>query len=180
MSDLTITHAGVATTRNTSAEVLTAGKKLTQMSMDVFAVRPTVTTNACSDGEIIFNATKISNLVNTKGGSCMIQSVQIVDDDLNGAAMDLIFFNALLTLGTPGGAIDASDGAVPDNILGIVTVTNYFNGVNWEIGHKENIGLIIKAADEVRDIYVAAVNRSGASKTYTASGLRLRIGVLQD
>ena len=180
MSDLTMTHAGISTTKNSGAEVLTAEKKLTQMNMTVHDVSPTVTTNACSDGEIIFNATKIENMVSTKGGSCIIQSVELIDDDDNGATIDLVFFNALLTLGTAGGPIDAADGAVPDNILGVVKVTNYFDGINWQIGHKNNIGLVIKAADTVRDVYVAAINRHGGAKTWTAAGIKLKIGVIQD
>jgi len=180
MSDLVIQQAGVTQAKRTGAEVVGSEKKLTQMNVDIIEITPGTTTNACSDGEIIFDNEKLENLVSTKGGSCILQSVVLVDDDDHGVPVDLVFFNASSSLGTEGAVISATDGAVPDAILGVVRVTNYLDGVLWKAGHKQNIGMVLKAASDSRDIYVAAINKNASAKTWTASGLLLKVGVIQD
>ena len=180
MSDLTITTAGVTESKVSGGEFLSSDKKLNQMKVDIVSITPGTTTNACSDGEIIWDNEKLENLVGVKGGSCILQSVTLIDDDDHGGAIDLVFFNASSSLGTEGSAVSTADGAVPDAILGVVTVSSYFDGVNWKVGTKNNIGLVIKAASDSRDIYVGAVNRSGGALTYTAAGLLLKVGVVQD
>ena len=180
MSDLTITTAGVTESKVSGGEFLSSDKKLNLMKVDIVSITPGTTTNACSDGEIIWDNEKLENLVGVKGGSCILQSVTLIDDDDHGGAIDLVFFNASSSLGTEGSAVSAADGAVPDAILGVVTVSNYFDGVNWKVGTKNNIGLVLKAASDSRDIYVGAVNRSGGALTYTAAGLLLKVGVVQD
>ena len=182
MSDLTITNAGVSVTKKTGGEVLSNNKKLNQMKVDVIELTPGTTTNACSDGEIVFDNEKIENCVAVKGGSCILQSVTILDDDDIGAAVDLVFLSASGSLGTEGSAISVDDASstVPGTILGVVTVSNYMDGVNWKLGHKENIGLVLKAASTSRDIYVACINRSGSSATWGADDLHLKFGIVQD
>ena len=182
MSDLTITEGGVTITKNSGGEFLYSDKKLKQMKVDIVSITPGTTTNACSDGEIIWDNEKLENLVGVKGGSCILQSISILDDDDHGGAIDLVFLSASGSLGTEGGAISVDDdaSAVPGTILGVVTVSNYMDGVNWKFGHKENIGLVLKAASDSRDIYVAAINRSGGALTWTAAGLHLKVGVVQD
>ena len=180
MSDLTITTAGVSESKVSGGEFLSSDKKLNQMKVDIVSITPGTTTNACSDGEIIWDNEKLENLVGVKGGSCILQSITLIDDDDHGGAIDLVFFNASSSLGTEGSAVSTADGAVPDAILGVVTVSNYFDGVNWKVGTKNNIGLVLKASSDSRDIYVGAVNRSGGALTYTAAGLLLKVGVVQD
>ena len=182
MSDLTITTAGVSESKVSGGEFHSADKKLNQMNIDIIEITPGTTTNACSDGEIIWDNEKLENLTATKGGSCVLQSIGLLDDDDNGGAIDLVFLNATGSLGTEGSAISVDDdsSAVPGTILGIVQISNYFDGVAWKYGHKENIGLVLKSAANSRDIYVAAINRSGGALTYTAAGLLLKVAVVQD
>ena len=81
---------------------------------------------------------------------------------------------------TAGGtAIDAADGTIPDAILGFVNVSNYFDGLAWQVGQKDNIGLTIQSASTTRSVWISAVNR-GSTQTWTAAGLRLKIGYIQD
>ena len=182
MSDLTITTAGVTESKVSGGEFLSSDKKLNQMKVDIISITPGTTTNTCSDGEIIFDNEKIENCVGVKGGSCILQSVTILDDDDIGATVDLVFLSAAGSLGTEGSAISVDDAssAVPGTILGVVTVSNYMDGINWQLGHKENIGLVLKAASGSRDIYVACINRSGGDQTWGADDLHLKFGVVQD
>jgi hypothetical protein len=129
----------------------------------------------------IFQADEIENAVPVNGGTCILQSVGLLDDDDHGQAIDLVFMDTtgLLDASDDGTVIDAADGVIPDAILGVVSITNYFDGVLWQYGHKENIGLVLKAASDTKSIYVSAINR-GATKTWTASGLRLKLGFIKD
>ena len=159
-----------------------AAEKLNKMDVDVITLTPDTATEACSDGEVIFQADEIPNIVAVNGGTCIIQSIGVLDDDDHGGTIDIVFMDTtgLLDAGDDGGTIDAADGVIPDAILGVVTISNYFDGINWKYGHKENIGLVLKAAAATKSIYVAAVNRSGGALTWTAAGLRLKFGVVKD
>ena len=160
----------------------TVQEKLNKMDVDVITLTVASTTNACSDAEVIFSADEIENAVAVNGGTCILQSVGLLDDDDNGGAIDLVFMDTtgLLDASEDGTVIDAADGVIPDAILGVVTISSYFDGVLWQYGHKENIGLALKAASGSRSIYVSGVNRSGGALTWTASGIRLKLGIVKD
>ena len=157
-------------------------EKLNKMAVDLITLTPDTATEACSDGEVIFQADEIQNAVATEGGTCILQSIGVLDDDDHGGTIDIVFMDTtgLLDAGDDGGTIDAADGAIPDAILGVVTISNYFDGIAWKYGHKENIGLVLKAASSTKSIYVAGVNRSGGALTWTAAGLRFKFGIVKD
>tara|TARA_R100000808_G_C2047219_1_gene84228 strand:+ start:23 stop:532 length:510 start_codon:yes stop_codon:yes gene_type:complete len=157
-------------------------EKLNKMDVDLITLTPSTTTAECVAGDVIFQADEIANAVAVNEGSCILQSIGILDDDDNGQSIDLVFMSTtgLLDATSAGGtAIDAADGVIPDAILGVVNISNYFDGINWKFGHKENIGLVLKAASGTKSIYVSAVNR-GSTATWTAAGLRLQIGIVKD
>ena len=158
-----------------------ANERLGKMDVDLITLTPDTATEEILAGDVIFQADEIPNAVSVNAGTCILQSVGILDDDDHGQAIDLVFMNTtgLLDAGDDGGGIDAADGVIPDAILGVVSITNYFDGIAWQFGHKENIGLVLKAAASTKSIYVSAVNR-GATKTWTAAGLRLQLGIVKD
>ena len=157
-------------------------ERLGKMDVDVITLTPDTATEECVAGDVIFQADEIENCVSVQGGTCILQSIGVLDDDDNGQAIDIVFMDTtgLLDAGDDGGTIDAADGVIPDAILGVVSITNYFDGIAWQYGHKENIGLVLKAAASTKSIYIAAVNRSGGALTWTAAGLRLKIGIVKD
>ena len=182
MSDLTITHGGVSVSKRSGGEVLSNNKKLNQMKVDVIDVDPTHTVASVSNNYIFFSGGEIENAVSVKGGSCILQSITLLDDDNQGAAMDIIFSDAVVTLGTDAGAIDIDDGT-EQNILGIIRVSDYMAGVAWQLAHKENCGLILKAASDSTSIYFGAVNRSGGAINFTDGDttlLHFKFGVVKD
>ena len=71
---------------------------------------------------------------------------------------------------------------VPDlSFLGAVTVSNWSDLIDAQIGVKDNIGLVVKAANGSKSIYVHAINRSGGNYTPAATtDLKLRIGIVKD
>ena len=91
-----------------------------------------------------------------------------------------MFTQVSTNLGTVNGAIDAAD-SVAASILGVVSLTSYFDGIVWQISQKTNIGLVLKAVASTKSIYVGAINRSGGAVTKTAADdLHLRIGIIKD
>ena len=181
MSELTITHAGNTITQLRPG-MSSSNERLNQMKTKVFTITPTTTTAECVAGDVVFQADELANFMSEKGGTAIIQSVTILDDDDKGESLDIVFMDTdgLLDATTAGGtAIDAADGVIPDAILGFATVSNYFDGIAWKVGQKDNIGLAIQSASTTRSIWISAVNR-GSTQTWTAAGLRLKIGYIQD
>tara|TARA_R100000781_G_C4057016_1_gene119718 strand:- start:8 stop:553 length:546 start_codon:yes stop_codon:yes gene_type:complete len=181
MSELTITHAGNTVTQLRPG-MGSDNNRLNEMKTKVFTITPTTTTAACATGDVVFQADELANFMSEKGGTAIIQSITILDDDDKGKALDIVFMDtdSLLDATSAGGtAIDAADGTIPDSILGFVNVSNYFDGIAWKVGQADNIGLAIKSASTTRSVWISAVNR-GDSQTWTAAGLRLKIGYIQD
>ena len=156
-------------------------EKLNKMDVDLITLTAVCNAEASEVATSLFQADEIANAVAIDGGTCILQSVGLLDDDYHSQSIDLVFMDTtgLLDASDDGTVIDAADGVIPDAILGVVNISNYFDGVAWSYGHKENIGLVLKAASGSRSIYVSAINR-GATKTWTASGLRLKLGIVKD
>ena len=186
MSELTITEAGVSKTQLRPG-MSSNNERLNQMKTKVFTITPDTHTEAAAVNESVFQADELANFMSEKGGTAIIQSIVILDDDDNGGAMDLIFYDTVsgtpsTDFGTEGSAITVDDdsSSIPGSILGVIRVSDYMDGINWQLGHKENCGLVLKAASGSTSIYVAAVNRSGGALTWTASGLHFKFGVVKD
>ena len=153
--------------------------RLGRMDVDLIDVDPVCEAASNADGDVIFTFTEIPNAVAIDGGTCLLHSVSLLDDDDNGGKIDLIFQTDSTTLGTLGAAVSESDANAGD-ILGYVQLDTYFDGINWQLSSKTNIGLVLKAASGTKSLYVAGVNRNGDAQTATAAGIHLRIGVIKD
>lgn len=114
------------------------------------------------------------------GGGGVLESIQLLDEDDQGIGMDLIFLDANNTLGTENSAPSITD-ANARAILGKVNIasTDYIDLGGSRIATKTGVGLVLKAVSGSRDFYVAAITRSG-TPTYTANGIKLRLGLLLD
>tara|TARA_Y100000310_G_C20532090_1_gene739000 strand:- start:95 stop:595 length:501 start_codon:yes stop_codon:yes gene_type:complete len=154
-------------------------ERLNKMDVDLIDVNPTCEAASNADADVIFTFTEIPNAVSILGGSCLLHSVQLLDDDDIGGTIDLVFQTDDTTLGAIGAAVSESDANAGD-ILGYVQLDTYFDGINWQMATKTNIGLVMKAASTTRSLYVAGVNRNGGAVTNTAAGIHLRIGVIKD
>jgi hypothetical protein len=64
-----------------------------------------------------------------------------------------------------------------DNILGIVNVDTWDDLINSQASTIKNIGLLVEPASGT-SLYVGAISRGAG--TYTASGIVLRLGFIQD
>ena len=181
MSDLTIEHAGSSVTQ-TRTEVLSNNKKLNQMKVTIIDVEPTVDTSAYAAGDLMFNPIKIENAVAVKGGSAILQSVAVANDDALTGAFDLVVTGSDDALGTLNNAVSGESGlsdANADLILGITSISNMVDVGGCSIGSKQNIGMVIKAESTTRDVYVWGIAQSTDNPT-GATGYKLRFGIVQD
>ena len=155
-------------------------EKLNKMDVDLIDVDLVTATAAIGDNEMISDYVEIANAVAVNAGTSLLHSIILIDDGDQGKAMDLVFATANTSLGTLNEVVSGAD-SVAANILGVVSISSYFDGVAWQLATKTNIGLVLKAAASTKSIYVAAVNRSGGDADYVATDdLHLRLGIIKD
>jgi hypothetical protein len=139
----------------------------------------TLDTLAYASGDVLADFQEVTGCLRVNDGTAVLQSIVLLDKDDQGGALDLVFANAAGTLGTENAAVSISD-ADAANILGVVPITasDYVDLVNSKIVILKNVGLGIVSKSAADSIYVGAISRD--SKTYTASGITLRLTFLAD
>jgi hypothetical protein len=134
-------------------------------------------TSAYADGDLLAATQAVPNFFAQINGACALHSLVILDEDDQGAAIDLLFLDANEDLGTENGAYALSD-AEARSILYMQRVLSgdWIDLGGQRIAQFTNIGATLRAAADTATLYVAAISRG--TPTYTASGLKLRIGTL--
>ncbi len=152
------------------------------MDVDLIDVQPTVDTSAYAAGDLMFNPIEISNAVAVDGGTAILQSISVANDDALVGSFDIILTSNNDAPGTLNNAVSGESGlsdANADSILGIVTISNMVDVGGCSIGSKANIGLVLKAAAGTKSIYAWGIAQSTDNPT-TDTGYKLRIGVVKD
>lgn len=152
---------------------------ITGSMVDLITVTPTVLNNDAYDaGDVVFDATAITNAVRAVGACALLQSLVVADKDDQKAQLRLVFLDSSATLGTADAAPSISD-ANTLKVLGTVEVaaSDYVDLGGASVATIRGIGLLLEAAADSRDIYVAAF--TSGTPTYTTGGLQLRFGLLQ-
>lgn len=130
--------------------------------------------------DLLANTQTVASALRVNDGTGRLQSILVIDEDDQGAAFDIYLLNANATLGTENAAPSITD-ANARNILGIVPIAtaDYKDLGGVRLAFKGNIGMTVKAATGTTTLYVAVVNGAG-TPTYTAAGVRLRLGFIVD
>ena len=156
-------------------------EKLNSMDVDLIDVTLTTDVEAHADNDVIAHFIKIPNAVAVNGGSAIIQSIMILDEDAEAPSIDLIFQTDNTALSSDQGEPPSITDSNARDILGFVNVSNYTDLVGCQVATKTNIGLVIKAVSTTKDIFVHAVNRSGGTYTpASTTDLKMRIGIVKD
>ena len=134
-------------------------------------------TSQYADGDVLAAAQELASAVRASGGTGVIQSIQVIDQDDQGQALDVVISDSTITLGTENDPVSISD-ADAAKILGIVEVaaTDYIDLVASQYVNKSNLGIVIMP--DATSLFISAISRG--TGTYTASGIVLRIGIIQD
>jgi hypothetical protein len=138
----------------------------------------TLDTSAYGSGDLIADTQVITNACPAAGVPAVLHSVHLIDEDDQKVAVDLVFFDANVSMGTENSAPSITD-ANGRSCLGVVSIAagDYKDLGGVAIATKDSIGKVVKPATGTADIYVAIVSNA-STPTYTASGLRGRFGFI--
>lgn len=142
-------------------------------------VTMTLDTAIYATGDVLTDTVSLTDILRTVGGTGIIQSIHLLDEDAQGQAIDVVFFRTNVSLGTKNSPVSISD-ANAREILGVVNIatSDYVNLVNSYSVTKTNLGIGVKG-DGLDDLFMSMICRSG-TPTYTASGITVKVVVLQD
>lgn len=169
-----IGKVGIDQTSPGTSDRATVGKSV------VVDVTLSLDTSAYSSGDVLADTQAIANMVRANDFGAVLQSVTVIDKDDQGAAFDIYFLDANNAMGNENGAPSISD-ANAAAILGKVSVatTDYVDLGGVKVATINVAGLPLKPASGGTTGYLAVVNGTG-TPTYTASGVVVRLGLLQD
>lgn len=143
---------------------------------EVYDLTLTLDTSAYASGDVLSATAELANFFPTATAKRIITSVRVLDEDDQAGDFDIIFLDANKSLGTANSAVSITD-ADARSIIGQVAVvaSDYKDLGGNQVAVISNIGQIVKANGST-SIWIGTVSR--AAKTYTAAGIRLKIGVL--
>jgi len=159
----------------------TGGITLLQGGTEVIPVTLSLDTSIYADDDVLAAPQEVTGFFAAKGGCAILQSIVLIDEDDQNVDIDVLFLDASGSIGNENAAFSPAD-AVARTIIGRVSfsaASDYMDCINSRHGQKTGIGLPLKAADDSTSIWVAAVVRSG-TPTFTASGIRLMLGVFRE
>ena len=136
-------------------------------------------TAAYADGDVLADTQTVTSMFRVADGTATLDSIHVLDEDDQGQALDLIFLGANNSIGTENAAVSVTDANARD-IQGRVRIgaADYYDMGGCRIATISGIGLKLKAASGVTTGNIAAVSRG--TGTYTASGIRLKLGLTWD
>lgn len=151
----------------------------TNVETKLFEVTLSLDTSAYSSGDLLADAQQCDGALAKADGTGVLQSIMIIDEDDQKAAFTIYLTNVATSWGTENSAPTISD-TVARSILAIIDVatTDYKDLGGVSVANIKGIGAVLKSVSGNDDLYVAVVNGSG-TPTYTASGVKLRLGILQ-
>jgi len=134
---------------------------------------------AHSDLDLLADVQALADFYDNMNSTAQIVSLHVLDEDDQAGAFDVVFMKASTTLGTEGGAFAPAD-AVMRECVGLIKVVaaDYRDYTNGSFAIPQFNPFIVSSEDNSENrIWVGAVSRD--TKTYTAAGLRLRIGYIR-
>ncbi len=154
----------------------------------VFNVTPVLSVaNGYTTGQVLGQLQKISGAALRSGGAAELISAVLLDNTNSGVAIDVLFFDAVVSPGADKAALGLSkaDCAHWLGTISIATGDYVANGTtSKQATHLVNCGLMLKAADGVNNqkqsdaIWVLLVAR-GSLTTVAANDLQLKLGLRQ-
>ncbi len=144
---------------------------------DVFDVTPVLDAGVpYADGDILFVPIEVPNFFLAAGGTRILQSVAVLDEDDQGFGLDLLMLDTNVALGAINTAPTVTD-ALARSIIGRqpFSSVDFYDLGGCRFGNRAGIGLLLKG-NASTSLWLAAIIRGAA--TYTASGLKIKLGVL--
>ena len=143
----------------------------------------TLDTDAYASGDVLADTQEIPDAF-FRYGTTILQSITVLDNDDQAGAFDLVFLRSNTSIGTENIALNIADGDA-DEILTVVEISasDYIDLANSQIAMKNvsDVGLAIVMQpinNTDTSLYVAAISRD--TKTYSANGLKIKIGLIRN
>ncbi len=135
-------------------------------------------TTTYADGDTLFQVSALPAAARTSGGRVYLQSVLALDEDDQGIGFDLIFLNTSTTLGTTNDSVGITD-TNARNIVGRVSLTgsDFYDLGGSKLANLSGLNLMMSTTG-TSSLYVGGVSRGAG--TYSAAGLKLKLGFKQD
>ena len=155
-------------------------------SSDVVEVTLSLDTSAYASGDVLAATQEVTSFFRVAGGTAIIQGIQILDEDDQKQDLDILFMNAATDIGAENGAYAITD-AEARTIIGWVDVAaaDFTDFGDWAMATLKatdtgmKIPGLVEGSAASTSIWIGAICRSG-TPTYTASGIKLKIGILRD
>ena len=146
----------------------------------VIDVTLSLDTNIYADNDVAAAPQEVTNFFRVPGGRAYLHSIKVQDNDDQGVEMEILFLNATGSIGAENAAFGPTD-AVAETIIGrvLIATADYTDASTSQFAFQGNIGLMMQAAPSTTSVWIAAVVRSG-TPTFTASGVKLKLGVMWD
>jgi hypothetical protein len=145
---------------------------------DVIDVTLSADTAILADNDVIAAPQEVANFYAYPGQTVKLQSIVLLDGDDQNTDIDLFFLNASGSIGAENAAFSVTD-AVAATIVAhveLLSASMYVDFTDSRWIYKYEMHRMMKAAEGTTSIWVGAVCRSG-TPTYTAAGLKLKIGI---
>lgn len=145
---------------------------------DVIDVTLSADTAILADNDVIAATQEIANFYSRHGETVKLNSVLLLDGDDQNTDIDLFFLSANGSVGAENAPFAVTD-AVAATIVGQVSLlaaSHYFDLTDSRLAYVGELHRMMKAAEGTTSLWVAAVCRSG-TPTYTAAGLKLKLGI---
>lgn len=136
-------------------------------------------TNIYASGDLLADSQQIDAAFSIADGTGILHSIMVIDQDDQKAAFDIFLLSANVSMGSENSGPSISDADALNVLCRIPVGTgDYYDLGGVSVAGLSGLNRIVKAVSGTDDLYVAVVNGTG-TPTYTATGVTLRIGILE-
>ncbi len=152
----------------------TVGKRV------IFNHTPSLLTAALDQDDVLADTEVLVGCFRGNELPGVLESIILLDQDDNGEDLIIYFLDANVVMGTEGAAVSITD-ANAVNIMGSVTIAaaDYTDLIGSQIATIAGINLPLKPVTATSGMYMAIVGGVSNTSTYTASGIKIRLGIRQ-
>jgi len=138
----------------------------------------TLDTDAYADGDVLAEVQEVSNALRTDGGSGLLQSVIVIDKSDQGEALDIYLFSDSASLGTENAAVSISDADAAKIVARVeIGSSDYYDLGGVQVAVSSNLAMPLEVSSGT-SIWLGVVSRG--TGTYSADGIVVRLGIIQD
>lgn len=145
---------------------------------NVIDVTLTLDTAIYASGDVLSDTAELTGAMRVIGGKGILRSITVIDEDDQGIAFDIFFFKVTQSLGAKNAAPNISDAAARD-CLGAISVAagDYIDLGGVRVATKSGLALVLESDPASLNIFIGTITRG--TPTYTANGLKLKLGIEQ-